>query len=137
MVNLTCQNSNAILADDMGLGKTIQAISYLAYLKEEHGVTGKHLVLCPKSVCMNWIREVRKWFPSANVQLLLNTEAEREEILRKVVRPRKFDILVTTYEGAKNCLGVLSRISWEVLVVDEAHKIKNSQSQNFICISAL
>jgi SNF2 family DNA or RNA helicase len=34
MVNLASQESNGILADDMGLGKTIQAISYLAYLKE-------------------------------------------------------------------------------------------------------
>jgi len=34
MINLGAQNSNAILADDMGLGKTIQAIAYMAYLKE-------------------------------------------------------------------------------------------------------
>jgi SWI/SNF-related matrix-associated actin-dependent regulator of chromatin subfamily A protein 2/4 len=56
MVDLASQESNGILADDMGLGKTIQAISYMAYLKEEHGILGKHLVLCPKSVCNNWIR---------------------------------------------------------------------------------
>lgn len=34
MINLASQESNGILADDMGLGKTIQAISYLAYMKE-------------------------------------------------------------------------------------------------------
>jgi SNF2 family DNA or RNA helicase len=34
MINLASQSANAILADDMGLGKTIQAISYLAYLKQ-------------------------------------------------------------------------------------------------------
>lgn len=56
MINLADQEANGILADDMGLGKTIQAISYMAYIKEEKGVTGKHLVVCPKSVSQNWIR---------------------------------------------------------------------------------
>ena len=63
MVNLADQESNGILADDMGLGKTIQAISYIAYLREERGITGKHLIICPKSVSRNWIREIEKWLP--------------------------------------------------------------------------
>jgi SNF2 family DNA or RNA helicase len=54
MISLAAQSSNGILADDMGLGKTIQAIAYLAYLKEENGILGKHLVVCPKSVAGNW-----------------------------------------------------------------------------------
>lgn len=63
MINLASQHSNGILADDMGLGKTIQAIAYLAYLLEENGVKGKHLIVCPKTVSKNWIREINKWFP--------------------------------------------------------------------------
>lgn len=43
----------------------------------------------------------------------------------------KFDILVTTYEGAKRCLLQLEKIKWEALIIDEAHKMKNFQSQNF------
>lgn len=74
MVNLAAQQANGILADDMGLGKTIQAISYLAYLREENGIRGKHLIVCPKAVSKNWIREINKWFPSSNAVLLLNTE---------------------------------------------------------------
>ena len=56
MINLSAQESNGILADDMGLGKTIQAIAFMAYLREENGISGKHLVVCPKSVSNNWIR---------------------------------------------------------------------------------
>ena len=56
MIDLASQNLNAILADDMGLGKTIQTIAYYAYLKMEHGITGYHLVVCPKTVSTNWIR---------------------------------------------------------------------------------
>lgn len=71
MIGLADRKSNGILADDMGLGKTIQAISYLAYLKEEHGILGKHLIVCPKSVAGNWEREIKKWFPSARVALMI------------------------------------------------------------------
>lgn len=74
MVNLAAQESNGILADDMGLGKTIQAISYLAYLNQENGIKGKHLIICPKSVSNNWIREITKWFPSSRAVLLHCTE---------------------------------------------------------------
>ena len=47
---------NGILADDMGLGKTIQTISYFAYLKQEHGLKGKHLIIAPLTVVNNWKR---------------------------------------------------------------------------------
>lgn len=97
MINLAAQSSNGILADDMGLGKTIQAISYLAYQKEEHGVLGKHLIVCPKSVVGNWSRELTKWFPSARVEVMLLTVKTREDFLKKILKPKKFDILITTY----------------------------------------
>ena len=53
MIELAHKNMNGILADDMGLGKTIQTIAYFAYLKQEFGITGKHLIICPLTVCRN------------------------------------------------------------------------------------
>lgn len=97
MIDLASQDSNGILADDMGLGKTIQAIAYLAYLKEEQGVRGKHLIVCPKSVAGNWARELAKWFPSAKVELMVLDIKTRETFLKEVLRPRKFDIIITNY----------------------------------------
>lgn len=137
MVNLASQQANGILADDMGLGKTIQAIAYLAYLREENGIRGKHLIVCPKSVSLNWIREINKWFPDAKTEILPNTKDDREEFLKKVVKPRKFDVLVCTYEGVKGSVYPLSRIKWEALIIDEAHKIKNSEGQSFQALSYL
>ncbi len=64
---------NGILADDMGLGKTIQTIAYFAYLRQQHGIEGKHLIVCPLTVCKNWEREINKWLPEANVHILWAT----------------------------------------------------------------
>ena len=135
MINLAAQNSNGILADDMGLGKTIQAIAYMAYLKEEQGIRGKHLVICPKSVVNNWVKETRKWLPCSRVEPIRHCKDEREQFFNRVLKPRKFDILVGTYESARFLYNSLTRIKWEVLVVDEAHKIKNYESQNFAALS--
>ncbi len=43
------QSLNGILADEMGLGKTIQAIAFLAHLKEAGESKGKHLIIVPSS----------------------------------------------------------------------------------------
>lgn len=75
MIELAYRDMNGILADDMGLGKTIQTIAYLAYLKQEHGIRGKHLIIAPLTVVKNWEREVKKWLPSLNAVILWATEA--------------------------------------------------------------
>lgn len=54
---------NGILADEMGLGKTIQAIAFIAFLSQFEKINGKHLIVCPKSVILNWKEELNKWLP--------------------------------------------------------------------------
>lgn len=63
MLSLFNNNLNGILADEMGLGKTIQTISLIAYLVENKGVTGPHLIVAPKAVLPNWIHEFSTWAP--------------------------------------------------------------------------
>lgn len=63
MLSLFNNNLNGILADEMGLGKTIQTISLIAYLIENKGVTGPHLIVAPKAVLPNWVTEFATWAP--------------------------------------------------------------------------
>jgi len=63
MLSLFNNNLNGILADEMGLGKTIQTISLIAYLMENKGVTGPHLIVAPKAVLPNWVNEFTTWVP--------------------------------------------------------------------------
>lgn len=54
-------------------------------------------MVCPKSVSSNWVREIGKWFPEAHVELLQHTQLEKAKFFNKVLKPKKFDVLVGTY----------------------------------------
>ena len=117
-----------------GLGKTLQTISLLAYLRESRGVHGPHLVIAPKSVVSNWVREVKHWCPSIRAIKMGGTKEERAKFMTEDnhIDPstgrRKWDVLVTSYEGVLKCKGPLSKIPWKYLIIDEAHRIKNENS---------
>lgn len=110
----------ACLADDMGLGKTLQILTVLLARAKE----GPSLVLVPASVCGNWVREAARFTPTLSTVIMGNTQ--REETLQKL-GPR--DVLVCSYGLLVTEVEILSRIEWNVVVLDEAQAIKNSQSQ--------
>jgi SWI/SNF-related matrix-associated actin-dependent regulator of chromatin subfamily A member 5 len=106
----------------MGLGKTLQTISLLAYLRESRGVRGAHMVIVPKSVVGNWIREFKKWCPSIKAIRMGGTKDERQKFVTEDLPldpntgKRKFDVLVTSYEGLLREKGKLSRIPWKYVM---------------------
>lgn len=118
----------------MGLGKTLQTISFLAYLRENRGIKGPHIVIVPKSVVGNWMREIKKWCPVFKPVRLGGTKDERhkfetEHLPKDPATGRhKWDILVTSYEGLLKSKGKLKSIQWRYLIIDEAHRIKNEKS---------
>lgn len=74
------------------------------------------------------MREIEKWLPTAKALKLAATKEEREEGL-SAIASMKFDIVVTSYEGVRLGVNVLKKISWQYIVIDEAHKLKNEDSQ--------
>ena len=118
----------------MGLGKTLQTISLLAYLRESRGVRGPHIVIVPKSVVGNWIREFKKWCPCIKAIRMGGTKDERIRFVTKDLPldpntgKHRFDVVVTSYEGFLKEKGKLSKIDWNYLIIDEAHRIKNENS---------
>lgn len=117
----------------MGLGKTLQTISFLAYLREGRGVKGPHIVIVPKSVVGNWIREFKKWCPSIRAIRMGGTKEERlifekEHLPKDSAGKFKWDVLVTSYEGILREKSKLGKIAWRYLIIDEAHRIKNENS---------
>ncbi|GMH56592.1 hypothetical protein TrST_g9056 [Triparma strigata] len=147
------QGLNGILADEMGLGKTLQSISILAYGWESLKINGPHLICVPKSTLSNWMNELARWCPSLRAVRFHGPKDERALFVEKYfnnmaaadsnMRPdmtlpdgsddhshshRKFDVVVTTYEIANMEKKALAKFSWEYLVIDEAHRLKNEAS---------
>lgn len=128
MVSLHHNGLNGILADEMGLGKTLQTISFLSYLKHVRGITGPHLVVVPKSTLQNWKREFEHWVPDFNVCLLTGSKDERAEIIQGRLMEQDFEVCITSYEVCLIEKAHLKKFSFEYIVIDEAHRIKNVDS---------
>jgi len=134
MIKLHDHGINGILADEMGLGKTLQTISLLTYLREVRGARGPHLIIVPKSVVGNWIKEFRMWSPSIKAVRMGGTKEERQRAREEFLKPDgssgkyKFDALVCSYEAVLKEKSLLGKIPWKYLIIDEAHRIKNENS---------
>ncbi|MEQ2225101.1 Chromodomain-helicase-DNA-binding protein 1-like [Ilyodon furcidens] len=116
-----------ILGDEMGLGKTCQTISLLVYMSGALGKKGPFLVLSPLSVMENWRKELESFAPSLTVLCYKGDKERRAEIQRERTT-NDFHVLLTTYELCLKDVSFLKRWRWKVLVVDEAHRLKNQKS---------
>jgi superfamily II DNA or RNA helicase len=101
----------ALLADDMGLGKTIQALCV---------VNGPALVVAPKSVLHNWVREIERFRPGLRQSTYHGPNRELDP---------EADITLTTYAILRIDGEILAGLEWDTVILDEAQNIKNSDSQ--------
>uniref|UniRef100_A0A5B7A9G1 DNA helicase n=1 Tax=Davidia involucrata TaxID=16924 RepID=A0A5B7A9G1_DAVIN len=127
MLSLFNNNLNGILADEMGLGKTIQTISLIAYLMENKGVTGPHLIVAPKAVLPNWVNEFSTWAPSIVAILYDGRLDERKAMREEYSGEGKFNVLITHYDLIMRDKAFLKKIHWYYMIVDEGHRLKNHE----------
>ena len=119
-----------ILADDMGLGKTLMTLCFLSYLKVKEQVPGPALVVVPLSCAGNWLREARKFVPHLSIAKVCGNSKEKSLSLddNEIWFGMK-DIIVTTYETVANIENYFGRMFWKAVILDEAHRAKNSASR--------
>ncbi|KAI8812605.1 SNF2 family N-terminal domain-containing protein [Cladochytrium replicatum] len=128
LISLYDNGLNGILADEMGLGKTLQSISFLGYLKFFRNITGPHLVIVPKSTLQNWMNEFMKWVPDLKAFIFHGTKDERAELAERILLPMDFEVCITSFEMCQRETSHFKKINWQYLVMDEAHRIKNENS---------
>jgi len=116
----------ACLADDMGLGKTMQVLSLLLILKKKRCDRPSLLVL-PASLIGNWKAELERFAPSLRSLFFHSSQLNKkamDTIVNKSTSLKGIDIVVTTY-GTLMRQDWLQEQAWQLLVLDEAHAIKN------------
>lgn len=124
-------DTNGILADEMGLGKTIQTIALLSHLATSKGIWGPHLVVVPTSVILNWEMEFKKFCPGFKILTYYGNQEERREKRKGWLDNDRWHVCITSYQLALADQVALKRRNWHYIVLDEAHNIKNFQSQRW------
>jgi SNF2 family DNA or RNA helicase len=118
-----------IIGDEMGLGKTIQAIAAIAHLKATGAAN--FLVVCPASVLINWMREIRTRSTLTAYQLYGLDRGTN--LVRWITQG---GVGVTTYESLR-ALMIPVDVAVAMLVVDEAHYTKNPDAQRSRNVNAM
>lgn len=110
-----------LLGDEMGLGKTMQAIAAMCHLAEEGA---KHfLVVCPLSVVVNWKREVESQTGLSVIEVY-----GEDRVLEMTQWGAQGGVAITSYETL-NKVPIPAVVDLALMVVDEAHYVKNPQAQ--------
>ena len=143
---LSANGFGGVLADDMGLGKTLQALTWIAWLRDkanapEGGIdasagrrdpgAGAILVVCPKSVQDNWRSEATRFCPGLRVTVWTRDAAGESGL------DADTDLLIIHYQQLRQHEEKLTQRRWLAVILDEAQAIKNPTSQNARAACAL
>lgn len=115
ILNMWKHVGSALLADEMGLGKTAQVITAASIVSLHN-----HLVVCPRSVCMTWEREIAKWGAKNPKVQILRTRDEAA-----TARPSRASWTIISYE----LLPYLASHSYTTVIIDEAHNFAGRKAK--------
>ncbi len=123
-----------ILADDMGLGKTLQAIAHILWVRAGQTAPARQavLVVAPTSVLPNWQAELARFAPTLDCLLWHGLDRRAQEGALAGA-----DIVLTSYPLLARDKALLTAAHYDLVVLDEAHVLKNPATVGFKAAAAL
>src|SRR5215203_180333 len=112
-ISYAMQRPSTLIADEMGLGKTIQAIGVI----NTDPSVKRVLVVCPATIKLNWKNELTKWLVRPLSIGIVNGGVPET------------DIVIINYDILGKWYNELVSVGWDLLIVDEVHKVKNPKAQ--------
>ena len=117
-------DAGGVLADDMGLGKTLQTIAHILIEKQHGRLDRPAMIVTLTSLVGNWQREIARFAPSLKVAVYHGPERGQ-----RLATLASHDVAITTYPLVARDRDLLAAIPLHLLVLDEAHAVKNDGSQ--------
>jgi SNF2 family DNA or RNA helicase len=121
-IQLLLKRDALLLSDEMGLGKTIQSIAALRVLCVRQEIESS-LIVVPASLLPQWRRQLDAWAPDLRVSPIRGTPGERVHQWRTPAH-----VHLVGYETLRSDIGQIADRQWDLVVIDEAQKIKNPDS---------
>jgi hypothetical protein len=119
-------SKGVLLADEVGLGKTIEAgIVLCQYWSERRR---RLLVICPASLRKQWALELEEKFNLPAV--VLDAKTWRDSIKKEKFPLDQNAIVILSYNYANKIRDELKAVAWNLVVIDEAHKLRNAYRES-------
>ncbi|WP_242394322.1 DEAD/DEAH box helicase [Anaeromyxobacter oryzisoli] len=132
-VAFLASRGRALLADEMGLGKTAQAIAAMVHLGRR-GEVRRTLIVCPASLKHQWLRELLQFTGLGPDDVAVVAGPREARRASYVAAP---PVLVTSYELARADERELAEVAPDLLVLDEAQRIKNWRTRTAAVVKGL
>ncbi len=119
-----------LIGDEMGLGKTIQAIAAAEMMARHFGVR-RVLIICPTSLKHQWAREIEK-FCQRSAGVIGGLRARREKCFETDTFYK-----ITNYDTIRRDVDIIERWSPDMVILDEAQRIKNWNTIAARCVKRI
>lgn len=119
--------SGCLMADDMGLGKTLQLLYFIDWHSRKYQDHHPYLIVAPVSLLENWENEYKRFFkePRLSVTTLTSREVPRKFDKGSIDYMQSLDIILTNYESLRISQLNFCAVEFDIIVMDEAQKIKS------------
>lgn len=119
-------SKGVLLADEVGLGKTIEAGIVLCQYWAER--KRQLLVICPASLRKQWALELEEKFNLPAV--VLDSKTWREAQRQGLAPLRQKAVVIVSYAYATRIKEEVRSMAWDLVVIDEAHKLRNAYRES-------